>query len=134
MTEAEEMKPEEKTESFELFKSNVCHRVKELGDVVFLIRVIKQDQIRKYYEEGKYAESFYLLAMTDYLSRLNNFPLCSEYDDLRKQKLSEPLYPTGILLAAQVEQKPEIKEQALRHAIPEFLHFNIIENNIRDVA
>ena len=36
--------------SFELFKSNVCHRLKELGDLNFIIETLEKDDIRKYYE------------------------------------------------------------------------------------
>ncbi|MCI8646960.1 MAG: hypothetical protein HFE76_09270 [Firmicutes bacterium] len=31
--------------SFELFKSNVCHRVKELGDLDFFIQTLKAEAI-----------------------------------------------------------------------------------------
>lgn len=35
-----------KRSSFELFKSNVCHRLKELGDVGFIIETLESDSIR----------------------------------------------------------------------------------------
>ena len=54
--------------SFELFKSNVCHRLKELGDINFLIRTIEAP-----------------------------------------------------------------KQQARRDAIPEFMRFNIVESEVRNV-
>ena len=56
----------EKRCSFELFKSNVCHRLKEQGDIDFLIETLKEDMIRQYYDKKWYPESFYLLAMVDY--------------------------------------------------------------------
>lgn len=62
----------EKRCSFELFKSNVCHRLKEQGDIDFLIETLKEDMIRQYYDKKWYPESFYLLAMVDYISRENN--------------------------------------------------------------
>lgn len=34
--------------SFELFKSNVCHRVKEPGDLDFLIQTLKADTIPEF--------------------------------------------------------------------------------------
>lgn len=40
----------EKRCSFELFKSNVCHWLKEEGDIDFLIQVLESDLIRKYYK------------------------------------------------------------------------------------
>lgn len=60
----------EKRCSFELFKSNVCHRLKEQGDIDFLIETLKEDMIRQYYDKKWYPESFYLLAMVDYISFL----------------------------------------------------------------
>lgn len=56
----------EKRCSFELFKSNVCHWLKEEGDIDFLIQVLESDLIRKYYNRKWYLESFYLLGMLDY--------------------------------------------------------------------
>lgn len=37
----------EKRCSFELFKSNVCHRLKEQGDIDFLIETLKEDMMIK---------------------------------------------------------------------------------------
>lgn len=31
---------------FELYKSTVCHRVKDLGDLQFMINVLKNNEIR----------------------------------------------------------------------------------------
>lgn len=35
--------------SFDLFRSNVCHKLKELGDIDFLLDSLHDDQIREYY-------------------------------------------------------------------------------------
>ena len=86
----------EKRCSFELFKSNVCHWLKEEGDIDFLIQVLESDLIRKYYNRKWYLESFYLLGMFDYICRINDAPICSEYDDLRRQRMQEIIYvPDG---------------------------------------
>ena len=123
----------EKRCSFELFKSNVCHWLKEEGDIDFLIQVLESDLIRKYYNRKWYLESFYLLGMLDYISRINDVPMCSEYDDLRQQRMQEIVYPVGVLLTARVLGDESIKEQALKGAIPEILRFNIVESDIRNV-
>lgn len=123
----------EKRCSFELFKSNVCHCLKEEGDIDFLIQVLESDLIRKYYNRKWYLESFYLLGMLDYISRINDVPMCSEYDDLRQQRMQEIVYPVGVLLTARVLGDESIKEQALKEAIPEILRFNIVESDIRNV-
>ena len=36
----------EKRCSFELFKSNVCHRLKEQGDIDFLIETLKEEAVK----------------------------------------------------------------------------------------
>jgi len=120
--------------SFDLFKSNVCHRLKRLTDIDFLIDVLEKDEIRMYCEKEWYPESLYLLAMVDYLSRLHDIPLCDRYGDLRSLKLKEPVFPSGVLAAAAVSRDGEkIKINAVQNAIPEFARFNIIEREIRNV-
>ncbi|HJD13606.1 MAG TPA: helix-turn-helix transcriptional regulator [Candidatus Ruminococcus avistercoris] len=119
---------------FELFKSNTCHKLKELGDVEFVIELLEEDRIRKYYKKKWYPESLYLLAMLDYVSRENDIPICTQYDDLRKVKLKNILFPASILAAARVAKNDEIKRRSVREAIPEFMRFNIVESEVRNVV
>lgn len=119
---------------FELFKSNVCHRLKELGDVDFIIEALEKDDISKYYRRKWYPESLYLLAMLDYISRINDIPLCTKYDDLRKNKLQNTIYPASILTLSAVSKNNRIKAQAKKNAIPEFMRFNIVEDEVKDVV
>ena len=124
----------EEREDFEIYKSNVCHRVKGMGDLEFVVEILESDIIRKYERRKWYRECFYLLAMVDYLSRVNNVPICSEYNDLRQCKLNEPIYPASILVADAVSKNRNIKKEAYEAAIPEFKRFNIIENEVRKVV
>lgn len=119
--------------AFELFKSNVCHRLKELGDIDFLIESLKSNDIDMYYKKQWYPESFYLLAMVDYLSRLNNVPLCEDYNNIRKSKLKTVLYPSSIVSLSAASGNAQIKQDAIKNAIPEFMRFNIVESEIRNV-
>lgn len=119
--------------NFELFKSNVCHLLNESGDIDFLIEILESDEIRKYYQRQWYPESLYLLAMLDYVSRINSVPLCNDYDDLRKCKLTEVVYPTSILSLASATKDEQVKVRARQNAIPEFMRFNIVENEVRNV-
>lgn len=119
--------------AFELFKSNVCHRLKELGDIEFLIKTIESNEITEYFERNWYPECLYLLAMVDYVSRMNNIPLCEEYNKFRKMKLESTVYPSSVLTAAAVAKNDSIKKKALRNSIPEFIRFNIVENEVRNV-
>ena len=120
--------------NFENFKSTVCHQVKEMGDLDFIEHILISNSIRKYFDKAWYAESLYLLAMLDYLSRVNNLPLCSEYDDLRQFKLDQPIYPVSLRAIAVVCKDDTILSKAAEEAIPEFKRFNIIENEVRNVV
>ena len=123
----------EKRCSFELFKSNVCHQLKKLGDIDFIIDTLEKNEIRKYYNRKWYPESFYLLAMLDYISRMNDVPLCEEYSDLRRQSLKEILYPSSVVAASAITNDDTAKQKARAEAIPEFMQFNIVESEIRNV-
>ena len=119
--------------NFELFKSHICHRLKTLGDIDFIIETLKNDDITKYYDRKWYPECLYLLAMLDYISDLNQVPLCNKYDSLRKCSLKDNVYPASILVEAAVTKDDSILEKAKKEAIPEFLRFNIVENEVRNV-
>lgn len=120
--------------SFETFKSNTCHHVKDIGDIDFIIEMLEADKIRKLYERSWYREALYLLAMVDYLSRINDLPLCTNYNDIRAQKLERPCFPAGVIVSYAATGDERIKEKALANAIPEFLRFNIVEGEVRNVC
>lgn len=83
--------------SFELFKSNVSHRVKDIGDFKFIYETLKSGVIRQLFDNKQYAQSFYLLAMVDYFSRENDMPICSDYRDIRRMHLDKPIYSQSVL-------------------------------------
>ena len=119
--------------AFETFKSNVCHLVKDKGDIDFIVDTLKSDDIRRYFEKKWYPEAFYLLAMVDYLSRINDIPLCMNYNDIRNFTLKQTLYPRDIEFAARLSDKLDMREASKRDAIPEFLRYNIVESEMRNV-
>lgn len=123
----------EKRSTFENFKSTICHRVKELGDIDFIIDILQSQDIRRYYERKWYPESLYLLAMLDYISRENDVPICDEYDDIRKCRLEKPVYPASVLAISAASKKDSVLRRSAKSAIPEFKRFNIIENEVRNV-
>lgn len=120
--------------SFETFKSNTCHHVKDMGDIDFIIETLEADEIRKLYERRWYREALYLLAMIDYLSRMNGLPLCTNYNDIRAQKLEKPYFSAGVVVSYAATGDESIKEKALANAIPEFMRFNIVESDVRNVC
>lgn len=119
--------------TFDVFKSNVCHRLKDIGDMNFVIELLENDLIRKYHEMKWYAESLYLLAMLDYLCRENALPICGNYADLRRRKLAEPIFPLSVKMADAVTKNSHYTEISMREAIPEFMRFNIVECEVRNV-
>lgn len=120
--------------TFEVFKSNTCHQVKDMGDIPFIIQTLKENQVRSLYEKKWYPEALYLLAMVDYLSRLHNVPLYTNYNDIRRAKLQRPVYPASVVILCKTQKSDEPKQACLSKAIPEFLRFNIVESEVRNVC
>lgn len=128
------MDEERRRPSFEIFKSNICHRVKDMGDIPFVIDLLQSNQIRKLYEKKWYPEALYLLAMLDYLSRENHIPICKNYNDIRAAKLQQLVYPSSVVIMCKALHSDAPKEDCIRMAIPEFLRFNIVESEVRNVC
>lgn len=120
--------------TFDLFKSNVCHKLKELGDIDFVANLLDSDEITDYYNLEWYPECLYLLAMLDYISRINNIPQCSDYDSMRTLKLSSVVFPSSILALDVATNSDNAKNEAWEKSIPEFKRFNIIENEVRNIV
>ncbi len=118
---------------FEIFKSNICHCVKDTDEIDFIVATLQADDIGKYWSRKWYPEAFYLLAIVDYLSRLNDIPLCTKYDTIRTRSLQEPLYPRDVMMAVKLHAELDIRERCRKEAIPEFMRFNIVESEIRNV-
>ncbi len=118
---------------FEVFKSNICHMVKDMGDMDFVIKTLETDRIRKLYQKRWYPESLYLLAMVDYLCRENDLPICGNYDDIRLTRLADPIYPSSIVAMSVVSKSDKPMIDSMRSSIPEFMRFNIVESEVRNV-
>lgn len=120
--------------SFETFKSNVCHRVKDNGDITFIIDTLESNEIRTLFERKWYPEALYLLAMVDYLSRENDVPLCTNYNDIRAAKLQTPVFPASVIVASAAMKSDRLRQESVAAAIPEFMRFNIVESDVRNVV
>lgn len=119
---------------FEAYKSNVRHELKEKGYKNFIVSVLKEDRINDYYNKKWYPEALYLLAMLDYVSRINNVPLCTKYNMLRTAKLDKIIYPASVIAEAEVLKNTSVLSDSFANAIPEFTRFNIVESEVFDVA
>ena len=128
-----EMSSDEYRMDFELYKSTICHQVKDLGDLDFIIKTLKDNKIPDLFTKGWYREGFYLLAMLDYLSRENNLRIVADYDKYRSQKLHYPLYPRSAIIASELTHNDKLLKSCEKDAIPEFKRFNIMEGEVRNV-
>lgn len=120
--------------TFTNFKSEICHDVKRMGDLDFIITTLESDKIRHYFEKQWHLESFYLLAMIDYLCKEHNLPLCTNYNDIRSLRLQKTIYPSSVVMMCELFKSDQPKKECLKEAIPEFMRFNIVEGSIRDVC
>ena len=124
------MKESEKRIDFELFKSNVCHKVKLIGEIEFINEMKTSTEIHEYKEKQWYVEMLYLLAMTDYLCRKNNIKRIKIYEELRSYRMPEIVYPKGLLMLAKFSNNENILLDAFDKGITEFKNFNIIESEV----
>lgn len=124
----------EERSSFEIFKSNICHLVKCKGEITFIKDVLCSGEIQQLYNKEWYAESLYLLAMIDYLSRKNDIPLYNGFDKLRNCKLEQIIFPSSIMTLYLVTKDERILKESYDNSIPEFKRFNIVESEVENIA
>ena len=55
-------------------------------------------------------------------------------NDLRNMKLKDTIYPSSVLMASRITGNDALLEESEREAIPEFLRFNIVESEVRNVV
>lgn len=123
-------KEQYRADPFDVFKSNVCHRVKEDGHLEFIKDVLTTDIITTYWNEEEYAKAFYLLAMVDFLSKKNHIPLYAKYNLYRTKKLTNKIYPSSMVIKSTI-CNVDI-ETLIHNPIEEFLKYNIVEGDIYD--
>ena len=122
------------TIDYDTFRSNTQHKLKRMGDYAYIKDVLTSDVIQDLFDKKKYAESLYILALLDYLSRIHNIPICGKYNQLRTCKLQNPLYPRSVIAADVVNRSKHVKQKAIADSIPEFIRFNIVECEVRNVV
>lgn len=123
-------------QKFDMFKSNVCHMVKNLGELGFIEKSLIEDFTGHYWHLKQYPQAYYMLAMTDFLSERNDIPLYDKYHDYRKQKLNEMVFPYSAILeiAMNSSKKEEIQNRYIEHAEPIFLKYGIVEGDVFNVC
>lgn len=119
-------------QEFEVFKGNVYIRIQEHGQIDFIRRMLVSNVIEEYWDDQNTLCAIYLLAMVDYLSKLNGIPIYSKYDHIRKYKFEDRIYPLSIIVSAKLDNKS--KDEYIEDAIPEFLKYNIVEGDIFNIV
>jgi len=118
-------------DSFDLFKSNVCHELKEIDYKEFLKKHIINNTVLKYFKNDMKLEALYILSLIDYLCLAHELPLIKEYDEIRSYKLDRLYVPKSVYLLLKTKR---VKISTLyNESIPAFLDHNILEANIYDV-
>lgn len=125
-----EMNRQYTLQEFEVFKSEISHDVKSKTPIKFLMEILQSDTIEKYWEENRKVQALYLLSMVDYLSRLNDVPLCTKYKSIRKARIEPEIIPLSIRLKSAGSHKEKIDYS---NCIPEFLEHGIIEGDVFNV-
>ena len=100
----------------------------------FIIDTLRADDVGRYMARFWYPEGYYTLAMVDYLCRVNQLPICENYNSIRSTSLKETIFPRDIEMAARLHPSLDMKKQAIEESIPEFIRFNIMEKDIRNVC
>ena len=132
----------EKRLSFDIFKSEIRHIYKSLGTYNFINEIITNNWVELFWEKKWFPESFYTLAMLDYLSDINEVPYYSKYDVYRQLKLSEPIFPTDIIYTKKLNSNnnsQDIFQEIIKQCKEDkcgkyFYKYNIIERSITDVV
>lgn len=118
---------------FRYFRNNLLHKLKSEGAATIIEEIIKGKDIDYYYKNNSKEYAYYLLALIDYLCRMNNCPIYSKrYNDLRKEKLNKPFFVGSDLI--HFDSIEEAEKNLNIEVIPEFKNFNIIEENVFNVA
>lgn len=129
----------QKRMSTDLFKSEICHMLKRLGDYEFICEIIKDNWVEYFFNKEWYFEALYILAMVDYLTYIYKAPIYEPLNKYRQYKLSEPVFPTSMIMFDKMNGDDKEKQNALKECSEDecgrfFLKYNIVEKDIRDVA
>ncbi len=118
-------------DEFDLFKSNICHELKEEKYIYFLKKYLNNNLVKELYDKKKTLEAIYLVAMIDFLCKSHNLPVPKEYESIRKLKSQKVIVPKSIFLLL-VNKKIRIND-ILKECNPVFYKHNLIESEIYNV-
>ena len=122
-----------KTIEFRYFRNNLLNELKNNNPLIFAKKIIKTKEIDFYYKNDAKPYAYYLLALVDYLYRENDLPIFSDrYNEIRQEKLEKPFFVGSDIL--KFETIEDAEKQLNIKVIPEFKKFNIVEEDVFNVA
>lgn len=117
---------------FRYFRNNVLNDLKREGNEAFVNKVIKEKTIDYYHKNNGNVYALYLLALIDYLCRIDNRDVYQDrYNAIRKETLDNPFFVGSDLVYFNTIEEAE--EQLKIKVIPEFSKYNIIEDNVFNI-
>ena len=118
---------------FIYFRNETLNELKRSGIETFVDEIIKAKEIDYYYKNGGYPYAYYLLALIDYLCRIDDRPIYTKrYNNIRKERLEKAFFVGSDIIHFDTIEEAE-KEIGIK-VIPEFAKFNIIEEDVFNVA
>lgn len=123
-------------DEFEIFKSNTCQMLKNMGDFNFISFIVDNNIIEKRIKKNEIYNALYLVGIIDFLCNKYQIPLYKGYEKIRQIKIEEEIYPLSIitLTIIQPDRADIIKEKYKNTAIKELLDLGIVEGDIYGVA
>lgn len=110
-------------EDFQTFRNKLHHEIKCTDSVEIVLEILETRKIDYYLMHHDNLKALYMLSLLDYFSNQNKIPLCSEYSELRMQKLEKPYY---------VGDKTRFVKYD--NCIDEFVKHNIYEGDLYDAV
>lgn len=117
--------------NFDLYKSEICHDYKRLGDKEFIVKYLSNNEIEYLSLNKEYDKAFYLLAFIDYICIKNGIPLINKYKMLRQKKLNKLVVSESIFLLLSTKRLKI--STVIKESNKEFLKYNIIESEVENV-
>lgn len=122
--------PRENVE-FRYFRSNVLHDLRRKGDKNFIQYILNAKIIDTEYKRGEIECALYLLALVEYLDRVNGFNLrIGRYKKLKGMTLPSVLFPGSDLI--HFDTVKDAEDRIGVELIPEFAKYNIVEESVRN--
>ena len=82
--EAQNAYAQKKEEAYKAYCKDLEDKKNEMGELAFLVAYLKNNEVEILYNLNRKRESIYLLKIVDELCVKYNFPLCKEYEEIRK--------------------------------------------------